>query len=58
MYSLIEVSSGTKLGPVDLRSDVPPIRGIQCLRTFLHLVSLTFAQPLDQADLWSDVFPQ
>ena len=47
--------SGTKLGLVELSSDVPPSRGILWPRTVLHQVSLTFGQPLDKPDLWSDV---
>ena len=33
----------------------PPGRGIYWQRVVLLQVSLTFGQPLDQADLWSDV---
>ena len=49
--------SGTKLGPVDLSSNVPPGRGIWWPRLVLCQVSLTFGQPLGQADLLSDVPP-
>ena len=48
------VSYGTKLGPVDLSSDVPPGRGIWWPIAVLHQVNMTFGQPLGQADLWSD----
>ena len=37
-------SYGTKVGPVDLSSDVPPGRGIQQPRTVLSWVWLTWAQ--------------
>ena len=43
--------TGTNLGPVDLNSDVPPGRGILWPKAILHQVSLTFGQPLGQADL-------
>ena len=51
------VKSCTKLGPVDLSSDVPPSRGIYWPSMVLLQVSFTFGQPLGQADLWSDVPP-
>ena len=47
--------SGTNLGLVDQRSDVPPSRDINWPRVILCQFSLTFGQPLDQADCWSDV---
>ena len=41
-----------------MSSDVPPPgRGIKWPRVVLHQVSLTFDQPLGQADLLSDVPP-
>ena len=47
--------SGINLGPVDLGSYVPPSRDIYLQRVVLHQVSLTFGQPLGQADdIWSD----
>ena len=73
--------SATKLGIVDLSSDLPPVeifsveecfyirpacgssrpelrctpsRGIYWPRVILHQVSLTFGQPLGQADFQSD----
>ena len=50
-------TTGTKLGLVDLSSDVPPGRGIWWPGAVLHQVSLTFDQPLAQADILSDVPP-
>ena len=36
--------SGTKLGPVDLSSDIPPCRGIYWPRAVLSWVQLTWGQ--------------
>ena len=46
--------SGTKLGTVDLIPDVSPSRDIYWPRLVLYQVSLTFGEPVCNADLWSN----